>query len=418
LRPYSLYAKLGFRYDSNVRLEPDDEDRFADEDDFVTVGYFSGKYNVVNRHNYLLGMGYRHYQTWYKDLDEYDLMSSTFSIYWKYDNGPFGFSLSYLPHFYFLDSDSYIRKRQLKTEVTYNVAENVAARFSYSYYSNNHLQDHERDGNTNDISVKLYYTLGNRMGYLFGGMDFEDRTAFHSDHPYGEVAISGGVSFKAPWDMTLKLTGKYSDRDYDNVDLFRKYAVPGADIEFLVLVSNQYGPNKISVYGFGSFSALQDPSDKQQQFAQKQETEIELNQQISKPQTLTKIDSRVKNNQLEQQEKIAELYYNSITSYRAGRLEEAREGLITVSNSSLIPLEMVRSIQNDLNEIDNILNNSKRKSEIAELYYSSMAFYNTGQLKKAREGLVKVLNSGLIPPAMAKTVEQYIANIDNTLNKR
>ena len=41
--------------------------------------------------------------------------------------------------------------------------------------------------------------------------------------------------------------------DYDNVEFFQKYAVPGASIEFLVLVSNQYGPNKISVYGFGTF---------------------------------------------------------------------------------------------------------------------------------------------------------------------
>jgi hypothetical protein len=41
--------------------------------------------------------------------------------------------------------------------------------------------------------------------------------------------------------------------DYDNVEYFQKYAVRGAKIEFLVLVSNQYGPNKISVYGFGTF---------------------------------------------------------------------------------------------------------------------------------------------------------------------
>ena len=218
LRPYSLYAKLGIRYDSNVRLEPDDEDRFADEDDFVTVGYFSGRYNLLNRENYAAGLGYRHYQTWHKDLDTYDLTNSTFSIYGRYDNGPFAFSLSYLPHFYWLDSDRYIRKHQFKTEVTYNVTEDILARFSYSYYSNNHLQNNDRDGHANDISMKVYYTLGDRMGYLFGGMDFEERRAFHSDHSYGDVEISGGISVKVPWDMTMKLMGKYSDRGYDNVD--------------------------------------------------------------------------------------------------------------------------------------------------------------------------------------------------------
>ena len=52
--------------------------------------------------------------------------------------------------------------------------------------------------------------------------------------------------------------------DYDNVEFFQKYAIQGANIEFLILVSNQYGPNKISVYGFGTFpvrgSAKKSPS--------------------------------------------------------------------------------------------------------------------------------------------------------------
>lgn len=41
--------------------------------------------------------------------------------------------------------------------------------------------------------------------------------------------------------------------DYDNVALFKDYAVEGAELEFIVLVTNQYGPHKVSVYGFGRF---------------------------------------------------------------------------------------------------------------------------------------------------------------------
>lgn len=40
--------------------------------------------------------------------------------------------------------------------------------------------------------------------------------------------------------------------DYDNVEYFRKFAAPGFEIEYLVLVANQYGLNKVAVYGFGS----------------------------------------------------------------------------------------------------------------------------------------------------------------------
>jgi predicted CXXCH cytochrome family protein len=57
----------------------------------------------------------------------------------------------------------------------------------------------------------------------------------------------------------------------------------------------------------------------------------------------------------------------------------------------------------------------KKIREIAELYYSSMAFYRTGQLLRAREGFVKILKSGLIPESMAKTIRGYISDIDNSL---
>ncbi len=206
--------------------------------------------------------------------------------------------------------------------------------------------------------------------------------------------------------------------DYDNVELFRKYAVPGADIEFLVLVSNQYGPNKISVYGFGSFPLGQGASGTQRQLVQRNEPANKLEQQMNRPAAIAKAEPRIRDDQVQQQEKIAELYYSSMTLYRTGRLVEAREGLVKVLKSGLIPSAMTNTIRNDLAEIDNLLEDVKKKREIAELYYSSMELYNAGQLEKAREGLVKVLRSGLIPPAMAKTVEQYLTNINNTLNKR
>jgi hypothetical protein len=37
------------------------------------------------------------------------------------------------------------------------------------------------------------------------------------------------------------------------VDLFKDYAVDGAELEFLVIVTNQFGPHKVSIYGFGKF---------------------------------------------------------------------------------------------------------------------------------------------------------------------
>jgi DNA-binding beta-propeller fold protein YncE len=39
--------------------------------------------------------------------------------------------------------------------------------------------------------------------------------------------------------------------DYDNVGLFQRYAAPDFQVEYLVLVTSQFGPRKVSVFGFG-----------------------------------------------------------------------------------------------------------------------------------------------------------------------
>jgi hypothetical protein len=57
----------------------------------------------------------------------------------------------------------------------------------------------------------------------------------------------------------------------------------------------------------------------------------------------------------------------------------------------------------------------EQKREIAELYYRSVASYRAGRLVRAREGFVKVLKSGLVPAPMAKTIRGYLLDIDNTL---
>jgi predicted CXXCH cytochrome family protein len=60
----------------------------------------------------------------------------------------------------------------------------------------------------------------------------------------------------------------------------------------------------------------------------------------------------------------------------------------------------------------------KRKQKIADIFYKSMDLYREGRLVEAREGFVAVLNSGLIPQAMARTILGYISDIDERLAER
>lgn len=58
---------------------------------------------------------------------------------------------------------------------------------------------------------------------------------------FGEPQSSGPGALYLPAGLAV---------DYENVGHFAKYAAPGYRIEYLILVSNQLGPNKVAVYGF------------------------------------------------------------------------------------------------------------------------------------------------------------------------
>lgn len=49
--------------------------------------------------------------------------------------------------------------------------------------------------------------------------------------------------------------------DYDNVDFFSQYADPEFQIDYLILVASQFGPNKVDVYGFGRMKGMEYPED-------------------------------------------------------------------------------------------------------------------------------------------------------------
>lgn len=75
--------------------------------------------------------------------------------------------------------------------------------------------------------------------------------------PNGTVLLFFGGPGSGRENMNLPVD---IDIDYDNVDLFRSYAAPDFDLEFLILVSSQFGMGKINVYGFGRMRGVVYPN--------------------------------------------------------------------------------------------------------------------------------------------------------------
>ena len=74
---------------------------------------------------------------------------------------------------------------------------------------------------------------------------FENTQIFNSE---GRVLMFFGGPYKEkPGDMWLPAKVAI---DYEDLDHFRKYVDPAYDLQYLIFVTNQYGPDKVNVYGF------------------------------------------------------------------------------------------------------------------------------------------------------------------------
>ncbi len=231
LRPYNLVTKVSYGYDDYVQLKPLDSNIYKKKADYVTTGYFAGKYNFINKTDKKMGIGYSHYQAWHNDLYEYDLTGSLLDIYFKYKYKDIIFGLNYLPSYYWVNSESYLMYHLFKFDLGLKLSKNFNTKISYSHYANNYLQDNNRDGHTNEIFMNIFYNIGDDKGSVFGGFGLEDNSPSHPDYSYTRLKTKSGFSFKLSWEMAFTLTGELSEKKYDNTDTI--FNIQRKETEFL-----------------------------------------------------------------------------------------------------------------------------------------------------------------------------------------
>ncbi len=76
----------------------------------------------------------------------------------------------------------------------------------------------------------------------------------------GRLLMFFGASGDRPGGMRLPAAVAV---DYDNVDYFRQYAAPGFEIEYLLLVTSQFGERRVNVFGFGKQEGQHYPTDEE-----------------------------------------------------------------------------------------------------------------------------------------------------------
>jgi len=215
---YAILVKLGLEYDDNVRLEPLDDDLFADEGDLAAIAYLAGRYNLLDRHSLRLGVGYSHYQTLHDDLGQFDLTGSLLSFYLHKNMGPFTGILTCMPAYYWLDSESYLRRWQLQPELLWRVGRAEVMRLAYSYADDDYFQNPDREGSRHEFALDVYSDPGAGKMKIDGGLGYERKSAAHADQSYGGVKARLGLTRSLAWAVDLGLSASYYGKQYDDSD--------------------------------------------------------------------------------------------------------------------------------------------------------------------------------------------------------
>ncbi|MHC4122364.1 MAG: type II secretion system protein GspD [Planctomycetota bacterium] len=101
--------------------------------------------------------------------------------------------------------------------------------------------------------------------------------------------------------------------------------------------------------------------------------------------------------------------------FKTGQFLKAKMLLQKVSQYKSLKSDNKQRIDSLLEKIE--LKLQGQEQEIGRIYTQSIKLYSSGELLKARDGFVKIVESGLPVGATGKTAEDYLAKIDKALGK-
>jgi len=88
-KPFTAKLSLGYKYDNNVQIEPDDMNIYSDEKDYAAIFSTHLKYTTQLKDEWHVSMGYHHFLMKYQSLDGYDIMHMSPFLSAQYRRYPF-----------------------------------------------------------------------------------------------------------------------------------------------------------------------------------------------------------------------------------------------------------------------------------------------------------------------------------------
>jgi len=216
-KAWAIDLRLHYIYDDNVPLDPTGEAAtYSDDSDSGIYGYAAGRYNVINRSDFVLGGGIARGQIWYADLTDFNMSDTNADIYTTYSTASWLFGLNYIPRLYTIDDEDYLLQHQIRPSLHWQPNRDFLTRLSYSYFLRDYRQNDARDGNLHDIYIELFYHVFGGKGFVFGGLGYESSTSDDDVYDYNRPKAKAGLVTELGWKVRMDLELYYYMKEYQN----------------------------------------------------------------------------------------------------------------------------------------------------------------------------------------------------------
>jgi len=225
-RPYLLYGAVGFQYDSNVVLAPNDgaiksDLNISQQSDGRATINAGGMYIPWRNEQWEFSVGYDFYQSLHFELTDFNLQDHRPYGQLTWNAGPVQLGILGRYDYYFLDTDSFLQDGVGLPWVTIPEGDVGSAQVFFRVRRNDFYKQSYRirDAVNYGTGIRQMFNLGAPERYAFLGYAFDYEDPIHLDVDSRQFGYSGnqgesGIAWGFPYAITAELDYTYRQESY------------------------------------------------------------------------------------------------------------------------------------------------------------------------------------------------------------
>jgi tetratricopeptide (TPR) repeat protein len=227
-KPWELTFAAGIQYDTNAILAPDDEKLVSamgikkGSNDWRSVLYLDGTYNLIDKENWLSGVGYSVYQNLHKRHSSYNTNVQSLSAFSVYSKDPFSVKAEYDYEYTLFGGHRFSSVHALSSKLSVIECPHTFSELTYAYHKNYYWDSHlsttnsDRRGHNHSIGISQIVRISNAIR-LTAGYNRDVESAIRDYWSYKGDKFSVSIdAVKNPWRFNLgadTYNRKYKEQD-------------------------------------------------------------------------------------------------------------------------------------------------------------------------------------------------------------